>query len=136
MNKCLNPSCNNDTQGKSRYCSDKCKVAYNRNKLNSKTVTETVTNQTVTDKSVTDVTVTPEGEKLQVPTNYGQPDCECMHCQIKRGNKSHNIINHGKYKQAHQLADNEINRVALPGDIDYDGVCLAAKYDSHRTKAK
>jgi len=27
------------------------------------------------------------------------------------------------YKPAKELADNEINRVSLPGDCDYDGVC-------------
>ncbi len=30
--KCLYESCENEVAGRSRYCSDKCKVAYNRNK--------------------------------------------------------------------------------------------------------
>jgi hypothetical protein len=52
--------------------------------------------------------------------NYGQPDCECKHCQNHRANKGSKLtLNHGKYKTAKELADNEINRVSLPGDADY-----------------
>ncbi len=46
--KCKN--CNNESIGRSRYCSDTCRVSYNRNKKRN---TETVTSQTVTGKSVT-----------------------------------------------------------------------------------
>ncbi|KKK60168.1 hypothetical protein LCGC14_3027060, partial [marine sediment metagenome] len=28
-----------------------------------------------------------------LPANFGQPDCECLHCQQQRSNKSGNIIN-------------------------------------------
>ena len=34
------------------------------------------------------------------------------------------VINHGQYKRAGELASNEINRVSLPGDVDYRGVVL------------
>jgi hypothetical protein len=47
--KCLN--CENEAVGKSKYCSDKCKVAYNRNK--SVTESATVTPVTVTKPTVT-----------------------------------------------------------------------------------
>ena len=65
-------------------------------------------------------TVTPEGRAQSVPANYGQPDCECYHCRNNRKSGSKLIINHGAYKTAAQLADNEVNRVSLPGDVDYD----------------
>lgn len=59
--------------------------------------------------------------KESVIPNYGQPDCECMHCQSNRANDNRHIINHEPYKT--DLAANEINRVSLPGDPDYAGVC-------------
>lgn len=44
--KCLN--CNNKAKGKSKYCSDKCKVAWNRNKRNTESVTSVTEKQSVT----------------------------------------------------------------------------------------
>jgi len=113
MAKCLN--CDNEAVGRSRYCSDSCKVLYNRKQQKGKSVNNTKRKQQ---------TVTPEGLVDAVPVNYGQPDCACKHCQqnIIAGNRL--IINHGKYKPYYQLARNEINRVSLPGDIDYTGVGL------------
>ncbi len=55
--------------------------------------------------------------------NYGQSDCECMHCQSHRLNRNLNTINHGRYKSYAQLNRREVNRVPLPGDSDYKGVC-------------
>lgn len=54
-----------------------------------------------------------------LPANFGQPDCECKHCKQARMNKSKLVINHGQYKPRDQLAANEVNRVSLPGDVDY-----------------
>ena len=48
-------------------------------------------------------------------------DCDHLHCSNARARGVH-VVNHG-YKQAHQLAMNETNRVSLPGDVDYAGVC-------------
>ena len=58
--------------------------------------------------------------------NFGQSDCQCMHCQSNRVNGNKSIINHGGYKTAAELGSNEFNRVTLPGDIDYDGVVKRA----------
>ena len=55
-----------------------------------------------------------------MPANYGQQGCECKHCQQSRSNKSKLVINHGDYKPANELAANEVNRVSMPGDSDYD----------------
>ena len=51
--------------------------------------------------------------------NYGEPECECKHCQANRANGGKRIVNHGQYKPAKLLATNEVNRVPLPGDPDY-----------------
>lgn len=55
-----------------------------------------------------------------LPANYGQPDCECMHCQRNRTDGSNRKVNHGPAKSFHELQEhNEVNRVTLPGDVDY-----------------
>lgn len=115
--KCLN--CNDESVGRSKYCSAKCKVAYNRNNRNAVTVTEpTVTPKTVT---IPLLIKTPEGGKPlnELPTNFGLPDFQCMMCQTNRVNNNKSTINHGTYKTADQLQLNEYNRVTLPSDVDY-----------------
>ena len=68
---------------------------------------------------------TPEGlvDIDKLPANYGQPDCECRHCQNIQASGSKHIINHAAYKPASELGKNELNRVSKPGDADYKGVC-------------
>ena len=70
--------------------------------------------------------VTPEGAKSKVPENYGLENCVCKDCQLNRASGNKRIVNHGKYKDVSQLADNEINRVSLPGDIDYQEEVICA----------
>lgn len=60
-------------------------------------------------------------EPIPIP-NFGQPDCECQHCQTNRANGNRHTLNHGLHKPADELGRNELNRVALPGDADYTGV--------------
>lgn len=70
--------------------------------------------------------VRPEPVRPILPDNYGQPDCQCWHCKQNSSQPKDRqvIINHGPYKTADQLAAGEVNRQALPGDIDYQGaVC-------------
>ena len=98
--------CNKEFEAKRAdavYCSANCRVTANR----------------VTDKSVTD------NPPVCVTDNPypGGPDCTCGMCKNKVINKSSKIINHGPYKTAANLKENEINRVPIPGDIDYAGVC-------------
>ncbi len=60
----------------------------------------------------------------RLPANFGQPDCQCRHCQnsrVARPHRGHWSLNHGHTRQPEELADNELNRVAMPGDIDYVG---------------
>ena len=103
---CMN-KCGKAALGRSKYCSAKCKVAYNRNKHRI--------------KSVTDVTVKAASAK---PGNFGQPDCECKDCLCNKYSGNKHVINHGAWKPAGELGENEINRVALPGDVDYVRVVL------------
>ena len=80
-----------------------------------------VTSEGVTTQGVTLKGITVErAAKLYGIPNYGEPDCECMHCQQNRRTKPQLLINHGPYKPASQswvfhLANNEINRVTLLG---------------------
>ncbi len=57
------------------------------------------------------------------PMNWGQPDCQCQHCKANRARGSRHTLNHGPYKTREQLGLYELNRVSLPGDADYDGLC-------------
>lgn len=70
-------------------------------------------------------TVTPEGTKRKVPINYGQADCACMCCAINRRKPRPHIVNHGAYRPARELSKGEINRMSLPGDVDYEGLAKA-----------
>lgn len=125
--KCQN--CNNEAVGRSKYCSDKCKVAYNRNKTVTVTKQADVTVEpplSSAEQGIEDMgfersgqTMTPEGLRSKVPTNYGQEDCECRHCRNIRNAKLPLTLNHGKLKTADELGKNERNRIALPGDVDY-----------------
>jgi hypothetical protein len=54
-----------------------------------------------------------------LPANFGQADCACRHCRANRANGSKLEINHGPYKGCKDLIKGEVNRVALPGDVDY-----------------
>ncbi len=62
---------------------------------------------------------TPEGIKQAVPKSYGTKQCQCMHCKQTRRRARPRIINHWARKTATELHNNEVNRVCLPGDVDY-----------------
>ena len=128
--KCLN--CVKEATGRSKYCSDKCKVSYNRNKKRND-VTET---ESVTDvyKSGADSLSTHHerfvagGGKdnclARLPANFGASDCMCKMCIGNRAKPTPLILNHGVWKRCDQLGRDEINRVPLPGDVDYVGVAV------------
>lgn len=61
-------------------------------------------------------------DTLPKPANYGQPDCQCQHCQNNRKLGNHLVINHWPYKTGTELLFGEMNRVTLPGDPDYIGI--------------
>lgn len=106
---------------------DKERQKRRRDKIKAKGVTKQGVTQGVTATSIANKVTA----HLAIE-NYGQPDCECWHCQNNGANGSKHILNHSQYKPVAELAENELNRVSLPGDSDNDGVCLDSKYDSRR----
>jgi hypothetical protein len=102
------------------FCSDACRKAHKR--IKSDIISDKIKSDTVEDVR-DNLTNRVQQKRLNEILNYGQPDCECKHCQQSRANKSKNTINHGDYKPASEMAKNEVNRVSLPGDTDYDGAC-------------
>ena len=120
MNKCI--ACGVEYEAKrstSRFCSDKCKLAYHRNKVSVTDDTVKEDFDTVTLNS--SVTVIPP-----VLTYTGGDGCGCGMCKNNESRplKERKIINHGPYKPAGDLAENELNRVSVPGDVDYDGCMI------------
>ena len=105
------------------YCDDRCRMAYKR--LSEQSYPNTLSGQALIERN----------HPMARPdiADYGEPDCECMHCKSNRANGGKHTINHGEYKPVHLLGKGEFNRVTLPGDPDYDGVCLAEKYKSRKT---
>ena len=113
MNKCV--ICGKDS-GKGKTCGSTCRQALRRRKCDKEV--------SVTDVTVDDVTVAKKQDtpEFAIP-NYGEANCECKMCRVN-GNK--HIINHGTYKPAKQLQSKELNRVTLPGDVDYEGAAVDA----------
>ena len=67
---------------------------------------------------------------ITLPKNYGLPDCECVHCQQNRRMGGKFVLNHSRYMTDDELVEKFretgqrwINRVSLPGDVDYVGIC-------------
>jgi hypothetical protein len=94
-----------------------------RDKIKAKGVTDKAPGQYEVDTTVE--SIMPDDYPAK-PANFGQSDCECRHCQNNlpipySGTDSRHIINHGPYKTIDELASNELNRVALPGDVGYVG---------------
>ena len=58
------------------------------------------------------------------PANFGASDCMCKMCIGNRLSAKPHIINHGAWKRCESLATNELNRVSLPGDVDYVEVAV------------
>lgn len=112
--KCMN--CGKEFESKratAKYCSAKCrKLAFQNDEVS------------VPENAKSDIV-----ENAKKPANYGQEDCECMHCQSKRTNKSNNIINHTGKPMAGQIM-----RQPLPGDVDYDGCMVKGEDGQWRQK--
>lgn len=150
--KCLN-ECGKEVVSKgtkpAKYCSDACRKAYKRSE--SKRTQQTDTEQTDKIKIVSNpgkllpIEQSPytssqpeqinqnEPNKLDKiiissifgkPTNFGQPNCECKQCESNRNTGNRHTLNHGAWKSFKELASGELNRVALPGDVDYAGVAV------------
>ena len=94
--KCMN--CDIEVSDKAKYCSDKCRMQFRRKSNNQPEQSE------------------PE---QAYPNNFGGDDCECMMCKTRKLNGSRHVINHGAWKSEDKLGKLEVNRVSLPGDVDY-----------------
>ena len=124
--QCIN-ECGNELVGRQReFCSDKCRKARSRTKTDKQEAAHghKSDNVRVTDKSdivFPTVVDTPGADIpfIEKPVNFGQPDCQCGNCKSNRATGNKHIFNHGTYKPASQLGHNELNRVPLPGDVDY-----------------
>lgn len=134
----MNCICGNELVGKQRFCSDKCRMAYNRDKANKpeqKNAPESIvrheperTRTTVPLESEQSEQIFPEQSNPNNPFIVhfgGLADCECMMCKTARTNGHKANINHGDYAPASALTASgfTVNRVALPGDTDYVGIC-------------
>lgn len=100
--ECRN-KCGKEAVGRSMYCGDTCKVAYNRNKPEA-------------------AIVTPVTESATVTQTMHERQCQANNETRSRDNQ--HTINTGKPKSFAELDTGEHNRVSLPGDGDYAGVVL------------
>jgi hypothetical protein len=140
MAKCLNCGLEFEAKrGTAKFCSNRCrKLAFQRKSKVSVPAVLSVLGITVPENGKVSVSVVSvPGFKVgdinepELPANFGQPDCECRHCQQNRRSDHKLIINHGAWKPASQLAANEVNRVSLPGDVDYVGICTPQQSMEH-----
>lgn len=134
------------------FCSDKCRKAYKRTQDKKRTEqtdkVETDTNKRtgITGSVESRSQATGEAgepkkaEKLKLSAieaeeymsdnadwmdaPMGLPKCTCRHCQNVKASGSRHTLNHGygPHRDANTLAKDELIRVALPGDADYQGV--------------
>lgn len=123
--KCKNLMCDNDVAGRSAYCSSKCRVAYSRFKG---TVTKTVTtNNQNSGRSVTVVaesvtapeSVTCSSESVTLEHYYSNPEIYATRTNPEK-------LNWGEPMSWEDMALAKLvgNRVGIPGDWDYEGVCV------------
>ncbi len=118
--ECRN-KCGNESVGRSKYCGDACKVAYNRNK------------KSVTSKSVTsglrDYVESESNAYISPFSSAVAPTQHEVQCESNNGGRSRkHRINLGPWKSMDELRRQEIdlgmvehNRVSLPGDSEYVG---------------
>ncbi len=127
--ECMN-KCGTELTGRQkRFCSDKCRMAQTRTKSNAQQAGERP-NANKPEQAKVEQTnpnkvdlATCSDSRLEQhyakPANFGQPDCQCQMCRTNRVNGNKHTINHGAYKQSHELYEHELNRVTLPSDADY-----------------
>lgn len=115
--KCLN--CDKEA-AKGRKLCDKCRKAQQRGNV-PKVSPKAELSPNVPKK------MSPECPRLneqpavnsKLPLNYGLENCTCKHCESNRINGNKLVVNH-----TGQQLPGQVNRVSLPGDIDYDGCMI------------
>ncbi len=131
--ECMN--CGKEIESKgtkpAKYCSDACRKRYKRTQKRTELETDVANGQDDLSDGYNEwQRGNEEAESLNYciidgikrPLNYGEPDCACQHCKGVAMNGLKLTLNHGPYKNCAELAEHERNRIALPGDIDYEGV--------------
>lgn len=133
--KCLN--CETDVVSKgtkpAKYCSDACRKAYKRTQDKKRTEQtdsfQKALTEVVSDKIENASAIANPLEPLELmrgkPANFGKVDCDCGLCKSNRATGSRKKINHGPWKDVTELEQDELNRVTIPGDVDYRGVAHA-----------
>jgi len=120
------------------YCGDSCRMSHKRSESANKNVPESpILDELCPTRTIVPSIRTAYPNKIlneqpirtgALPENYGQPDCQCRHCQNNIKNNLGLTINHGK--RVNQTNPKHVNRVSLPGDIDYIGVGHKTAQDS------
>jgi len=121
--KCKNETCDNEAQGRGSYCSDSCKTLYNRNRKRNKSVTVTaVTPPTVTEPNPP-VVISEEDQEQIDKNSIALLETVDLITHAPRTNPD--TLNTGEYMTADELkiAGFKANRVSIPGDWYYEGVC-------------
>ena len=118
MSKCK--WCGKGLTGRKQHCGDKCRMRLVRYQA---AVTKVGAQpEQINPNTQPEQTKANKPEQSEQPANFGQPDCDCKHCQQHRATKGSKLtLNHGAHKTANELGEHEINRVSLPGDVDYIG---------------
>jgi hypothetical protein len=120
--------CGNES--KTKYCSGKCRSAAYRARTSARPKTEAHAHETSA-HAKNERTESPELSAAHtannnLPLNFGLDNCQCKHCQQCRTNNLNVTLWHGKQAVVIGSGLIPLNRVSLPGDIDYIGVCSIA----------
>lgn len=114
---CKRDGCIDNKRHRSPYCSNACKQADHRAKCNTPSVTDvTVTHTEPVTLTADEATAMGNGSEFSIGGSDGKHYAE-------RANPD--TLNTGEYMTANQLkaAGLKANRLPIPGDHDYKGVC-------------
>lgn len=111
--QCKRINCDNTVTGKALFCSGACRTAVSRADTAMQVLQATVTDVTL------EPTVTPPEQAQRFPT---YDDDRAKYATRTNPDK----LNHGQHMNSSELeqAGLKANRVPIPGDRDYAGVCV------------
>ena len=122
IKQCL--QCGKDYESKratSKYCGDSCKKSYQRRTLAGQIVPVTSPDVPVNEVSGTSLGDLGEFSVPHVAKIVDSGECSRQNTFLMVGvNKD---INYGAWKPIGDLGVREVNRVPVPGDVDYVGCC-------------
>ncbi len=130
MNTCKYEPCSNEPKGSSAYCSDSCRAQHSRRNKSSATLEAQqlkddgfVETPGAVGYYTKDVTAADQSCIVQVKTIVADGSGDIATLTPRTNPDS---LNYGKYMNSDQLkqAGLTANRVPIPGDSDYKGVCV------------